>query len=106
MTFIKTQHTITIEAESGEIFRITPVEGFVHIEIEQYQDNEMNDTLIENWKNEDGFAKPEWQRNQDWIPEDDEDEDEEEDEEEFSISKNKIKKAIRPIHDMGSWPLP
>ena len=99
MTFIKTQNTITLEAESGEIFRITPVEGVVHIEIEQYQENEMNDTLVENWKNEDGFAKPEWQRMQDWTPED-------ENEEEFQISEDEIKKKIRPIHDMGSWPLP
>jgi hypothetical protein len=96
MTFIKTQNTITLKAKSGEIYKITPVKGVVHIEIEQY--NEMNDTLVENWRNEEGFAKPEWQRMQDWTPEEDE---------EFEILENEIqaKKVSRPTDDCN-WPLP
>lgn len=97
MTFIKTENPITIEAESGEIFRIAPVGGVVHIEIEQFtEESEESDYFIDRWKNEDNFAKPEWQRKQDWIPED-------EDEEEYKIKETSSKK---PNTDLYSWPLP
>lgn len=118
MSFIKTSDPITLECESGEIFRISPLGGSVLIEIEPnssepsslpkeesekvsqehldqlYAEGMESQKYVENWDKEGGFAKPEFQRNKDWISED-----ELEDNEDEHLKKEK---GLA----MSSWPLP
>ena len=81
--FIKTSSQIILEAESGEVYKITPLNGSVLIEsqpnIEPNVDFTIDDELAKDvlvklekhWHEEDGFAKPEFQRNRDGVPEND-----------------------------------
>lgn len=113
MTFIKIQDPITIEAESGEIFKVYPAaNGCAYIEIVQIPEEEMptdeeyaekmeQQQRVEDWKKEDGFAQPEYVRKKDWIPEDEE----EDPDDSYNIAHN-LKSKPQITNDMCSWPLP
>jgi hypothetical protein len=116
--FIKTSDQITLESENGEVYKITPLDGSVLIESQPNaftEEDKLNQSGIdirdslEKWHREDEFAKPEFQRNQDWLPEDGEIDDYK-----FEVLKRQIaaiksfneKEKKRQLNNMNSWPLP